>query len=118
MDLNILHNQLARVAPISGVSVRDVNDKNTWRIDYDKPPTAEEEAAARAVIANYVAITKEQQIANSRSLKYLNDSEPDVLLHLEQLAAEINTTLTADQFKELCIERARVRNSIVKEGTR
>lgn len=57
MDINYLHQQLATVlsANFVGVGVPDPANKTTWRVDYlaGYTPTATEQAAAQAVIANF-----------------------------------------------------------------
>lgn len=41
---------LGQIAPIHGVSIGRRNDKSTWRIDFKDEATAEQRAAAQAVI--------------------------------------------------------------------
>lgn len=41
---------ISAVAPIHGVSIGNVDDKKTWRIDFKDEATPEQRAAAQAVI--------------------------------------------------------------------
>ena len=50
-----LTEQVAAVCPIEGVSVGDWADKRTWRIDFAATASADEQAAARAVMADFDA---------------------------------------------------------------
>lgn len=50
MNLTRLHELLAAVCPIDGVSIGIQDDKTTWRIDFKDEATADEKAAAQAVI--------------------------------------------------------------------
>jgi hypothetical protein len=51
-----LHAKVAAVAPIVGVSVGSVDDKATWRIDFDPKATDAQRKAARAVITAFRVI--------------------------------------------------------------
>jgi len=50
MNLEKLHNAIAAVCPIHGVSVGDGENKTTWTISFKDEATNEEKAAAHAVI--------------------------------------------------------------------
>jgi len=50
MQLNKLHNAIEAVCPLHGISIRDASDKTTWSISFKDEATAEERAAAQAVI--------------------------------------------------------------------
>ena len=50
MNLEKLHNAIAAICPIDGVSIGIQDDKTTWRIDFKDEATADEKAAAQAVI--------------------------------------------------------------------
>lgn len=47
-----LHNAIAAVCPIEGISIGDKNDKSTWTISFKETATTEQFAAAQAVIDN------------------------------------------------------------------
>lgn len=57
-----LHDAIAEVAPIAGVSIGDWSDKQTWRVDYSASATGEQKAAAQSVIASFnpVAVRPDQ----------------------------------------------------------
>ncbi|OGV53550.1 MAG: hypothetical protein A2017_20850 [Lentisphaerae bacterium GWF2_44_16] len=50
MNLNKLHNAIAALCPIHGVSIVDTADKATWSISFKDEATTEEKAVAQAVI--------------------------------------------------------------------
>lgn len=50
MNTAALHDAIAKVAPIDGVSVGRVRDKTTWRIDFADGATDAERAAAAAIV--------------------------------------------------------------------
>lgn len=53
IDITSLHDQIAAVAPIEGVSIGRANDKATWRVDFAKDATLSQQKAAQAVIAAF-----------------------------------------------------------------
>lgn len=55
---------LQKVAPISGVSIRDPKDKSTWRIDFKDNVTAEQHAAAMQVLAAFDANAEDEVLLN------------------------------------------------------
>lgn len=62
MDIEALHALTQRITssisdtcPISGVSIGRVDDKSTWRIDFEADATAEQRAAALAVLKSFDA---------------------------------------------------------------
>lgn len=52
MNLEKLHNQIAAVCPIKGVSVGDSENKTTWAFDAQESATAEQIALAQSMIDN------------------------------------------------------------------
>jgi hypothetical protein len=52
MNLTKLHNAIANVCPINGVSTGSENDKTTWSFDAAESATAEQIATAQAIIDN------------------------------------------------------------------
>lgn len=50
---SLLHAELLKTAPITGVSIGDKDDKATWRIDFDKPATAQQKQAAQDLVAAF-----------------------------------------------------------------
>ncbi len=48
-----LHSAIAAVAPIAGLSIGNPADKSTWRIDFVGSATAEQRAAAAAIVTGY-----------------------------------------------------------------
>ena len=45
-----IHQRLAAIAPIVGISVPDENDTSTWRIDFDPSATTEERSDATTLL--------------------------------------------------------------------
>ena len=50
MNLIKLHNSIAAVCPIHGISIGNKNDKTTWTISFKETATTEQITAARAII--------------------------------------------------------------------
>lgn len=48
-----LHSTLLTVAPVAGVAIGRLDDRATWRVDFDDAATAEQKAAAADLIAQY-----------------------------------------------------------------
>jgi hypothetical protein len=57
-----LHAKVAAVAPIVGVSVGSVDDKATWRIDFDPKATDAQRKAAQAVIDAFDVAAEQSQL--------------------------------------------------------
>lgn len=71
-----LTNRILLVCPIIGVCVPDINDKETWRIDYDPSATDSQKAAAQAVIAGFdmLALPVPQSVTRWRFLRALRET--------------------------------------------
>ena len=71
-----LTNRILLVCPIIGVCVPDINDKETWRIDYDPSATDSQKAAAQAVIAGFdmLALPVPQSVTRWRFLQALRET--------------------------------------------
>lgn len=48
-----LHDALAAVAPITGISIGSRNDRSTWRIDFAPEATPQQQSAANALLASF-----------------------------------------------------------------
>lgn len=48
-----LHEAISAICPIDGVSIGDPSNKATWRIDFAAAATAQQRAAATAIIASF-----------------------------------------------------------------
>ena len=53
MNTAKLHDKIAHVAPIFGVSIGTPDDKSTWSVDFDPAATVEQMQAAAAVVASF-----------------------------------------------------------------
>lgn len=53
MNVLRLHDSIAAVASIDGVSIGRINDRSTWRIDYKPEATDIERAAGAAALAAF-----------------------------------------------------------------
>jgi len=58
----ILHAKVAAVAPIVGVSFGHVDDKSTWRIDFDPQATDAQRKAVNAVLAAFDVAEEQGQL--------------------------------------------------------
>jgi len=59
MLLDKLYAAISQVAPIEGVAIGVLNDKTTWRIDFDPSATDTQKAAAQAVIQAFDVAAEE-----------------------------------------------------------
>lgn len=51
-----LHNKIAKIAPINGVSMGEEEDKATWRIDFSEEATDAQKEAAQQIIDDFVFV--------------------------------------------------------------
>lgn len=58
MMIDTLHNQIAAVAPIVGVTIGNSSDKSTWIVNFDKSATKTQIAAAASIIAAFVFVNQ------------------------------------------------------------
>jgi hypothetical protein len=61
--LTALHDAIAAVCPIVGVSIGRRDDRSTWRIDYAPNATAEQRAAAQATLEAFDLLGPAKQAA-------------------------------------------------------
>lgn len=55
MDTQKLHDQISAVCPIEGLSIGSFDEKKTWAVKFDAMATAQQRAAAQAVIDSFDA---------------------------------------------------------------
>ena len=63
--ITVLHDRLALVAPIDGVSVAVENDKSGWRVDFKPEATPAQRAAAQAVVDAFDVAAAEQKLKDA-----------------------------------------------------
>lgn len=91
MNTGKLHERIAAVAPIDGVSVGVEEKKDTWRIDFKKEATEDQIAAAKAIIENWTDVDNDgtleerkyialEKIITLRIRKMAIDAERDSLV--------------------------------------
>ncbi len=70
-----LHSKIELLCPIIGLSIADINNKDTWRIDYDDSATPQQKAAAQSYIENLVIDENLEESARKeiRDEAYIND---------------------------------------------
>src|SRR5690349_5175378 len=76
MNLAVFVDQSVRsVAPIEGISFGDLNDKKTWRIDFNKSATDQQKKDAQNIINNLVwdADAQEKMRKIERDANYSKD---------------------------------------------
>lgn len=66
-----LHNAVAAVCPIDGVSIGDFADRSTWYIDFNEanPPSAEQKYMAQKVLAEFDIEAVQEPIVTPEQLK-------------------------------------------------
>ena len=65
MDISKLHELINALVPIISISVGNVNDKNTWNVQYVDQPTSEILSQVQSMIDAYVIPTSEQILKNA-----------------------------------------------------
>lgn len=55
----ILTEQILAVCPIAGVSIGQIGDKSTWRVDYTPEATAQQRTDAAAIVAAFDPVAHE-----------------------------------------------------------
>lgn len=89
-----LHGAVAAVCPIGGVSIGDLNDRSTWRIDFSPDATAPQKAAAQNVLDTFDINAPTSEDVR---VKTLNDDAQviDLIAKLKTMsAAEVDTFFT------------------------
>lgn len=76
LHASLLHAKIAAVCPIDGISLGDLNDPKTWRIDFSANATTQQMAAAQAQLA---AITPQALAAADTSVQTAAAAIPDPL---------------------------------------
>jgi hypothetical protein len=65
----IIHIAVAAVAPIDGVSLGQIKDKSTWRIDFKPEATSAQRQAAQGVIVNFDVALEEKKLKDADQAK-------------------------------------------------
>jgi len=71
-----LDEKVRLVSPIAGISFGDLNDKRTWRIDFDESATPQQKNAAKDVVDNFVYDDEEKEKDKLRQLVDKVKSDP------------------------------------------
>lgn len=103
--IKTLHKSILAACPINGVSIGNVADKSTWRIDFHQSATQDQKINAMLAVAKFDAISvvaKEKadadadmsaraELRNESTLKLLQSMSPS------QAKAWVNSTVTSFQ---------------------
>jgi len=73
----ILHKKIARVCPITGVSLGDYNDKQTWAITYAEGATQDQQNAAQAILSAETYSSLQKQLYEPTEQQKENISDLD-----------------------------------------
>ena len=93
MNIAALHNALALVAPIVGVSVGNSGDRSSWRIDFADGATDDQKSAAQGVIASFDLVNEDRSFLPQEMLAQL---EPADML-------KINAAISADASGQMAL---------------
>ncbi len=116
MDMFLLRDKLAEVAPVVCVSIGKNDDKSTWEARYTRTPTDKELAAVKAVIDAYVLLTPQQVETKAKSMQLLSTTDWKVLRHQDQVTLGVATSLLHEEYIELLQQRQAAREAVAKEG--
>lgn len=116
MDMFILRDKLAAVAPVVCVSIGNYDDKSTWEARYSSDPTPDQLKQVQSIIEAYRVPTPEEKAINAQSLAFLNSTDWKIIRHNDQETLGINKSLTQDEYIALLQERQAARDAVIKEG--
>ena len=102
MDAGKLHEAIAKVCPIHGVSIGRANDKGTWRIDFDQAATQQQKDAAQAALVAFdvAAADAAEQAIKDRRVAISNAARADQVIDklrtasLQEIVDYVNTNVT------------------------
>jgi len=102
MDAGKLHEAIAKVCPIQGVSIGRADDKGTWRIDFDDTATQQQRTAAQAALAAFdvAAADAAEQAIKDRRIAVTNAARADAVIDklrtatLQEIVDYVNTNVT------------------------
>ena len=70
MDSAVLYTKLLEAGlPVIGLSVGDPNDRLTWRIGWEVPPTVQQEADAQGIVDGYDIAVEDGKNNNDNGIK-------------------------------------------------
>ena len=102
MDAGKLHEAIAKVCPITGVSIGNVNDKATWRIDFAPGSTAQQQTTAMGVLQGFdvAAADAAEKAKEDRRVAISNAARADQVIDklrtasLQEIVDYVNTNVT------------------------
>lgn len=94
--ISVIHEAVAAVAPIDGVSIGTLSDKQTWTVCFKEEATTEERAAAQTVIDNFSVETAEATLTTMAALSATDTSTVRVLEDLIGVLVDKSLIALAD----------------------
>ncbi len=113
MDAIRIHEKINSIVPIIGTSFESLSDKSSWKIDYKNEPTTEQLLQIQTFIDEYEIMTKKEIEDNKTNRFYLQNTDWQIIRHLEEMAIGGETTLSGAEFIDLSTKRHDARNKIV-----
>lgn len=103
------------VAPIVGVSIVRLQDKSTWRIDFDPAATPQQRTQAANVVASFdVAAAEAAEQAEIAAVEALEaDNRSDAAPHAQATSATINAFINT-QFPLMTVQQRAVLKFILR----
>ena len=115
MNLAKITQAIQAIADIDGVYVGKVEDKSTWGCHFKSGVTDAQKVQAQKIIDGWIALTPDQVAINARNKSYLLNTQNQVMLHLEEMAAGVSLTMSTDDFNALVKQRIAARAAIMEE---
>lgn len=113
---SILHQQIAAVCPIDGISIGDPNDKTTWRLDFTKDATTSQKKAAQNIIDAFDSAAAEAKQDLSVSAQALLAEADTTMLRVIE-AVTLGTNALGNPDVATWVNYRRALRTIVKNGT-
>lgn len=80
VNVRRLHEKIAAVAPILGVSIGVYDDKTTWKVAFDQSALPEQKSAAQAILDSFDIAAMENQPGPKMDLEAELNALKDALL--------------------------------------
>lgn len=112
MDLTKLHEDIAAIVDMGGISIGNYNDKSTWVVRYKSEPTKAQLAQVASIIKSYRVLSVDEMRDNNAAKVFLQSTDWKVIRHLEEWTKDNVTTLTPAEYFKLCADRENARKKI------
>ena len=116
-----LNDEIKKVAPIISVSIGKIDDKTTWRIEFEDGATDKEKNAAKSVIKSFDATAKSKDVFLEEKLKnelVSTESTAEIARKMEDLVLllDANGMVVPGEIRNWAKSRKSNRDKIKNKG--